>query len=153
AWLTCEIVRCLAPSHWALHDAEAIEPGKAQPIQLSRRQRWPVETINGIRLWQRILLSLFVQILPRKTSQFGPSPAGSDGSFPPAYLKLVDRLVQQTLPETLGQQYVALEADAAEKRYFRGRLYICCVDPHDDQSSMMLAHALEAGERIVNVQH
>ena len=151
-WLISEIVRRQAPAHWRLHPGRVVEPAAVTAPTPVPRRRQAVEGIGGLGRWHG-MLSAYANLLPRgrKPPRARRLPPAAD--FPAAFLDLVNELADTTCPESLRDGYAALERDAAAHRYRRGRIYATNINIHDDQTSIMLARAAAAGERIVAVQH
>jgi hypothetical protein len=152
AWLIGEIVRRQAPAHWRLGQRRSVEPAAvAAPVPAPRR-RQAVEGIGGLGRWQG-MLSVYANLLPGRRSRPRHRSKPATVDFPAAFLDLANELADSTCPESLRSGYAALEQAAAAHRYRRGRIYATNINIHDDQTSVMLARAAEAGERIVAVQH
>ncbi len=159
-WLINEIVRRLARRHWRVANDRTISPQTVSPLILRNRRRRSVENIamlamGGWRVayaWQWAT-SLYVNLLPRRKARPPAPPFRASTNFSTPFLELVDELVESTLPQCLGPGFKTLDADAKAQRYRRGRLNVVYMNPHDDQQSVRRAHAVEAGERVVPVQH
>jgi putative transferase (TIGR04331 family) len=66
---------------------------------------------------------------------------------------LLDDLVQRTMPRSLGADFSTRDAKAAANRYVPGRLFVNGSATVNDDINFQIAHAVQAGERIVRVQH
>ncbi len=69
------------------------------------------------------------------------------------YLSFVRELIASTMPEALRSGFAKLDAEAKRHRYWKNRLYLLSINPHDDLGNVILGHATEAGERVVDLQH
>lgn len=159
-WLINEIVRRLAPPYWHIANDRLITPQPVSPLTLDTRRRRPVENIAVLAMrgwrfthaWERVT-ALYVNLLPRRKARSVPPPFRTTTNFPIPFLRLVDELVESTMPQCLGLGFKALDAEARAQKYRSGRLYAVYMNPHDDQSSVRRAHAVESGERVVPIQH
>jgi hypothetical protein len=152
SWLLSEIIRRRAPAHWQLRAGAQKTPAALVPRVPIRRARRAVERIGARRIWEH-LLSGYVNLLPRRCARPRAVGASSTNGFPAAFLELMNQLVESSLPETLRGGFAALEAEVARHRYRRGRLCVTCINIHDDQANIEIGQAIEAGERVVAVQH
>jgi hypothetical protein len=152
-WLSGLIVRELAPPSWTV-----VERAEKLVVDHSKRGRPPasrgrVRHIGGLRAWHEWPLRLVVALAPKKKARFGPLAEGSVKGFPPSFLKLMDQILEKTRPNYLGNGFREIAVAAEQRKYRPGRLDVTFVSPHFDLANIERAQAVEAGERIVNVQH
>ena len=165
-WLTSRIVGRLAPPGWSLERVSPDQPApgpkeaaakgpRARARRLFRNLR--CRQVTGIR-WAALPLSVFLAVLPARPRRVPPRPEPSaadiEGLFPASFLELIDDILPRLLPRVLGDGYAAMEAAAAGRRYRAGRTNV--VGPVlilNEDDKFTLAHAAEAGERIVCTQH
>jgi putative transferase (TIGR04331 family) len=161
SWLINETVRRQAPKHWSLETVRHVTPASAFSPNVERRLRWPVERLSDkvfyggrlARIW-RLIFSIYVNLLPRRPPQARRRiTAFAPREVPPAFIDLVTELATSTMPESLRGGFSALDAEAKRHRYRRNRLYLLSINPHDDLGNVILGHAVEAGERVVALQH
>lgn len=174
SWVYSLVIGSLAPSRWRLQrgvpSADALRENATwapRPVQrtLLRRLASRVRTglgftaIPGAR-WQALALSLYANLLPRRQALAGDPVALSGGddfepeqAFPPAFLGIFSRLVEQTVPRFFGDSFPDYLDVARRGRYAEGRLRIGVVDFLNEAERLRTALALEAGERLVIPQH
>lgn len=170
-WLCSLAVEQMNPSGWileprALTTAEyrpvapkAVPPFRTSPLRaLVRRwfKRLRVSSIAGLSR-AALPLSLYVALLPARRSQrihWVIPPQAPPPLFPPAFLAMLDHLVEVCLPASYGGDgFATLDTEAAALAYVPGKLFITAPTIYNDRAKFVLAHAQEAGERIVRSQH
>lgn len=112
-------------------------------------------SIAGVRA-AKIPLSLLIRLLPRRgqaKSHYHFDDAGVFARFPDGFLSLLDRFLEQVLPESFGDGFKVLETRALAQAYVPGRLFIDTVASPDDSLRLIAAMALERGEKLVTSQH
>lgn len=159
------IMRRVAPPNWTLIDVPAAAPGPVAivPAQsptrislLARKllPRLPVDHVPGLAA-SKVLYSALVATMPRRPAAETPRHV-DDGraAFPSAYLAFLDEFLSLCAPDTIaGAAFAALDEQARKLRYKPGRLYVTNTRPFTDRERLISAHALMAGERLVNAQH
>lgn len=169
-WLFSLILSRLAPANWQLEPLEVTigegwdNFGIPQPPV--RRGRWarpirrrlghlPVIDVPGLgRAWS-LIFSGFVQLLPRQetTPDFLPATGAEVAAqFPDAFLSLLDLVIERTTPKFLNEDYKILAAEADTHTYRKGRLFVTSPSHNNVECNFRIAHALEAGERVVRIQ-
>ncbi len=169
AWMTAHFLRSLAPSGWQRIPAPPIDvrrnrgqtvrpPEYSSGLKRAVRRllpRLPVSNLHGISM-SALPLSAFVALLPRR-----PSPDDFQGevaseipdTFPSGYLKALDTLMSQTMPRSFGAGFATLDHAAGKSRYFPRRLFVTAPTIFEDAGNFRIGRALEAGERVVRMQH
>jgi hypothetical protein len=165
-WLDSRIVDALAPAGWRLNEVAALPPDPERPSA-------PIETgakawarrrfvslrcrqVAGIR-WMAFPLSIFLNLVPsgnRRPPPAPPTEAMAKAEFPTPFLDLVDAILPRIQPIVLGDRFATMDRQAARRRTRPGRLNV--VGPlliFNEDDKFALAHAVEAGERIVCTQH
>ena len=164
-WSLCALRQ--KPPRWTMvpvaTDARAEIPIPEPPLRsnafrrfLRRRLgRLPFTDVPGSSAGAIGFLSIALAILPKHgTATFRAEPRSEPpNSFPPEFLVLIDHLVAATMPRSLSDDFAARDAKAATCRYVPGRLYVNGSATVNDDANFQIAHAIEAGERIVRVQH
>ncbi len=160
-----EIARYLAPSTWTLEGSPSQAPAAAadnsnipcQAQSFVRRifPRLAVDHLPGISK-SKLFYSVLVSLMPRRIAR--PSAAAGDAAqrlpFPSSFLEFLDRFLEITVPDTIaGNAFTALDKDVSKIRFFPGRLFVANTRSPDDRNRLVSAHALLAGERLVNAQH
>lgn len=112
-------------------------------------------TDSGAAEW---MLSLLVPFLPRRRQKLSPlvdesGEAASVAPFPDVFLELIDRLIAETMPETLAGNFSEFDRRARKLPYKAGRLFVSGASKYVPATRFMTAHALENGERVVRYQH
>jgi hypothetical protein len=153
SWLISEVIRCVAPPQWAIRTTAQISPPAPNAVAVPYGHYLPVDRVYGMARW-RWILSAYVSVLPKRAARPGaPAPSVPAGYFPAAFLDLVRRLVGVTAPETATTAFGVLHANAQQRSYRAGRLRITTPSSYDDQENVILACAIDAGERLVAAQH
>jgi putative transferase (TIGR04331 family) len=170
AWIDAECLRAMAPAPWVLvatdpaYDKRDLADVRRPPESTTRLKqalkrrlgRLSFSDIPGVNLG-RIPLSLFISLCCRgKPFRKGPPAGGATppAGFPAAYLDLLWRLLDSTMPESYrGQLFREWNDNARRLAYHPGRLMVTCATKYNDQYKFILAHAKENGERLVRVQH
>lgn len=161
--LDSEILRRICPASWTLVEQEpAPKPGGAEnhpePARpsLVRRllPRMAMDHLPGL-VFSKPVYSALVQLLPRRPARAAEKDVSlEEGTFPEEYLALLDWFASETLPDTIGGAgFRVLDKAASQIRYVPGRLFLTNTRSLSDRSRMISAHALTAGERLVNAQH
>ena len=167
-WICSQIIRLETPGCWTLVPVREVgyrSPAPAPPppaslknrlVSLVMRRRAIFNlTDAGSAEW---LLSLLVPFLPRRPQKLSPlvdesMEAGSVPPFPDDFLKLVDRLVKETMPQTLSENFAEFDRAARSLPYTAGRLFVSGASKYVPATRFMTAHALEKGERVMRYQH
>jgi putative transferase (TIGR04331 family) len=106
--------------------------------------------------WSGLLLSLYVNLLPKSPSclHFLPNPKFCPQPyFPASYLNCLKKLIDSTFPESCLEGFEILAAKARELRYVPGRLRLGDPIYWNDQEKVMVAFARQAGEKLLICQH
>lgn len=169
-WMNSEILKIVAPPSWTLVPvAPASEHGLvAKPKMntpfddygrvsgLVRRifGRLCFDSVSGVRL-SKILFSLYIKALPKRPSQSKKIAVDKEvfKQFPKAYLDFLDRFLECTLPRVYTDGFLELERAALKNKFVAGRLFVDHLLTLDGRRRAVLAHAQEAGERLVGSQH
>jgi len=157
------ILRRLCPDAWTLVEQDVVPAhdmptDETAPVQASlvRRllPRMAVDHLPGLVL-SKPLYSALVALLPRRAAAENRVVASlEDGAFPADYLAFLDWFLAETVPDSIGGAgFRSLDSAATALRYVPGRLYVANTRSPSDQARMIAAHALIAGERLVNAQH
>ncbi|BAE48941.1 LIC12162 family transferase [Paramagnetospirillum magneticum] len=162
--IVSKIVSHLAPPAW-VQTIVAAPPWPSQPearspletMSVLRRLlgRLPVDSVPGASALHRILLSAWVAMLPRRTARcfYRAEDEGAFALFPPVFLEILGRVLEQMLPATLRGGFSDLERYARDFSYHPGRLLVDALDTEEDYRRVVQAMAHEKGERLVSVQH
>lgn len=165
-WLTSRIVEALEPSSWSLRRVDL--PPIAPPVRRTPDRgfrAWGRRLFSGLRCrqvpgvrWIAFPLSIFLTLLPNKPRRTPPRQAPTQKemseAFPAPFLTLLEALLPRLLPRVLSDDFRDHEAAAARRTYRPGRTNL--VGPVlilNEDDKFILAHAAEAGERIVCGQH
>jgi len=168
-WLYSLIVRKLAPDTWQLLPEETELPtdynipGTIQFMQQNRiaaiyRQifgRFSVDTVPGLKKL-KLPFSIYVNCLPKHllgTDQSSKDDNTYIDKFPKEFLSLLDDVLLRTLPAAFGPSFETYEEEAKKWRYVPGRLLVDNLGTVVTSGRFRLAHAVEAGERLVGNQH
>lgn len=175
-WLSSITVEALAPERWRLeHEhretprapADAASPtpapspragrGAARAAFLALCEALGLGDVSGTRV-ERIWFGLVANLSPlRRRRRRLPTPEWrrtyEPGYFPDAYLRILRRLIDRTMPRAYGDDFPALEKIAAEKAFVAGRLRIGTQSQWDEVEKIRAALARAAGEFTVGVQH
>lgn len=151
--LVSDTVRRLAPPHWTLSAGKSVVPASGEAQNVTTRRHKRVGLVNGIGRRERLILTAAILAAPKKAAQFGPLFPASRAGFPGEYVTFVADVARTMLPDSIGKDFPALDAAARRKTYRRGRIHLLTINVHSDVENVELAHAVAAGERIVDVQH
>jgi hypothetical protein len=163
-WMDSEIVRRLAPSNWRLIDAGAAEPNPIATVPpqppsrigtLARTllPRLHVDHLPGLAA-SKVAYSALAAMLPRRPAAATKHADGGRTAFPSDYLAFLDEFLALCVPDTFaGAGFAPLDEEARKLRYRPGCLYIANTRAFSDRERLVSAHALVAGERLVNAQH
>lgn len=167
-WICSLILQSRTPQSWTLYPGRDVGYRAGKPLVppraslkkklvslFIRRRAIYNLTDAGAAEW---MLSLIVPILPRrpqKLQQLVDEAADSAdiAPFPEDFLKLIDRLVEETIPATLTVDFAELDRQAATLPYKAGRLFVSGASKYVPTTRFMTAHALEKGERVMRYQH
>ncbi len=168
-WIDSELARALSPENWQLTPAAPLAP-RARPIvsepradtkskigSLVRKIKYRLgySDILGIK-WSGFLLALYVNILPKRRSNQqhdSTTPNLPEDLFPPRFLKVLDYLIEATIPHSLLEGFSELAAKAIKLPYRAGRLRLGTLSFWNEQEKVIAAFAIEAGEKRVVFQH
>lgn len=167
-WICSQILHLRAPPSWTLVPGRNVgyladvpmPPQRASfknrlaSLFIRRRAIYNL-TDAGAAEW---ILSLLVPLLPRRAQKLQPlvdetSETESTEPFPDAFLELIGRLVAETIPETLTENFAEFDRRAAALPYRAGRLFVSGASKYVPTTRFMTAHALEKGERVMRYQH
>ncbi|HER25776.1 MAG TPA: hypothetical protein ENI69_01565 [Rhodospirillales bacterium] len=173
-WLRSRILGVIAPNSWRLIGAS---PTAAEiednlrfaatasynvsgPRQLVRRIRESLAftLINGARI-SAIPLALFANLLPKKDAPPIEPTAWLEDDFDPrtvfpqAFLDVLETTIEETTPLYLRDGFTPLIARAKQTRFVKGRVRFGTFDYGNTQERAQAALGLEAGEKLVQVQH
>lgn len=173
-WISSLVIRAVAPSNWQLKESSSwnnwnIAANASQtPELISNEQisrfgniarsimgRLSFDSVPGVTS-AKIFFSIYLNLLPKNQNSNNFYDFGNDETshdFTPKFMKLLNDFLQATLPHSFHEKYKKLEAQAASIRTVPGRLFIGNVMPSDDVRLLEYAHALEAGEKFMTVQH
>jgi len=166
--LTSKIVERLAPQPWTLRpvkialtapDGDSATP-KNNPVKtLVSKLLYDgrCRRVTDLRL-SSLFFSLYLQLLPSKKDRRMRrmrTPFGDAASaFPPTFLDLLDEILWKMVPLTLSDSFKEIDDRAKCRRYRCGKMNL--VGPvmiYSEIDKFILAHAVEAGERIICSQH
>lgn len=169
-WIDSQVIEALAPSNWHLQPSRLVSHTKKPVVKKPRLQpktgairkfvknlqyQLGYSQILGIR-WSGLLLSLYVNLLPKSPSSlhFSPNPEFCPQPyFPASYLICLKKLIDITIPKSCLDGFEILAARACQFRYVPGRLRLGDPIYWNDQEKVMAAFAKEAGEKRVVCQH
>jgi putative transferase (TIGR04331 family) len=173
-WVSSQIVRALAPVKWKLEDMEGHDgwggfqdipnppplSGNENISRLGRmaRQvfgRLPLDSVPGMR-YSKVLFSLALMLLPargRGETFYTALPARTEAPFPKDFLELLSGFLESTLPSAYDGDFPELDARASRQRTTTGRIFVGNYMPSEEYTRLVLAHALEQGEKLVSIQH
>ena len=167
-WICSLILQSRAPQSWSLvpgrkvgylADTTVVQPPRSlknRLVSLFLRRRAVFNlTDGGTAEW---ILSLLVPFLPRRRQNLSAlvdesAEAASIPPFPDDFLELIDRLIVETLPETLSGNFEPFDRRARALPYKAGRLFVSGASKYVPETRFMTAHALENGERVMRYQH
>lgn len=167
-WLSSIIIRHLAPDHWELLPVQIRRdsPKKSNETlgimhqnsysRLMRKYigRLSFDSVQGTRIL-RFLYSAMIEILPRR--RVAPMARIRDETvfkkIPAGFNSLINYILEMTMPRTYGDEFPKLAAVAERLNYKPGRLLIDHVAGQSPLGQTIMAHALEAGERLIGFQH
>jgi putative transferase (TIGR04331 family) len=173
AWVSSLVMREIAPPNWTLEPALALSPpfNEARAAIVAPRRhsfmgttfrrflpRLRVDHVAGTKI-SRLLFHIWLSILPVPRRARAAVPDGalmsvaSIDDCPAALKRILDQLVDATMPLTLTDGYAALETAASRIPYRPGRLLVGSLPLYDDGQRIVAARAEEAGEKIVPSQH
>jgi putative transferase (TIGR04331 family) len=170
-WIDSLIARALLPSAWrcvetatnddntVLRRATSNPPRDHAPglgrLARSLIPRLLLDELPGIGA-AKLPLSALIALFPRRGAWIPPasSRGGERFVFPSAYLSLLDDFLAQTIPDSIGgASFLEMDARASRLRFRPGRLFVANTRSVNDSHRLVAAHALIAGERLVNAQH
>jgi hypothetical protein len=167
-WLWSQCVGRMVPKAWHLTTGSGSIAREESPIPdpparsnvlrrmvRSRLGRLPFADVPGSSAVAIGFFSAYVSILPRRSAaKFQAAPCTTPGDkFPPEFLALLDVLIEKTMPLSLGLDFAKRDSVAKSMTYVTGRLCISGSATINDTANFQTAHAIEAGERIVHIQH
>lgn len=167
-WICSLILRSRTPPSWTLVPGRDVgyragKPPVPSRVSLKKRlvslfiRRRAIYNLTdaGAAEW---MLSLIVPFLPRRP-QILPALVDEEAEsasiqpFPDDFLELIDRLIAETMPATLTENFADFEREAAALPYKAGRLFVSGASKYVPRTRFMTAHALEKGERVMRYQH
>jgi len=158
SWLITEVTLRLIPNDWPIEYVErnltAPSHNSLPPMELD--QSWsPLGRDTGIPSRLRILLELYIRMLPRRRKQPDrhPSGMGFPQAMPLELVRLLEELRQRTMPRTLAHDIPKMREAFKSLPFKSGRLRLTAPTYHIDHNNFKNALASEAGERIVMLQH
>lgn len=167
-WLWSRCAARLAPKTWNLvprtgsrnfdEQPTSDPPARSNALRRffrARLGRLPLADVPGSSAATIGFFSCLLQILPRRDAAgFRITPRQTPGDvFPPEYLALLDFLIEKTMPLSLGADFEKRDSVARSLAYSPGRLFVSGSATINDAANFQTAHAIEAGERIVHIQH
>ncbi len=180
-WLNSVILQKLGPSNWNRTVVKAPQLTRQQNATMQNKnisgdvatvktsilpyclfERPAISMNAGIGKLSRLLLSSIAHVCSLLNKQhidtgkiFFSSIDSSPSDLQPGFEHVVREVLKKTMPLAYTDRYIQLDQQAANKTYFPGRINISApgnfVDSGENQFE--LAHAFEAGERIVYHQH
>ncbi|MGB0684192.1 MAG: hypothetical protein ACPGOV_15925 [Magnetovibrionaceae bacterium] len=166
-WLWTRLARPVLPGNWT-PVTQTIPPPEWQPPavigqtnaikrlgrKLLRNLRF--SDVPGFRPWECLMLSAFLAVLPAKKQ--GPVFRGTTPEAPPkglaqGFVETLDDLLAATLPRTLNEDFSELGRSIEADWFKAGKLRVTAQATTNDPGNRLLAHAIEAGEQVVRVQH
>ena len=169
-WIDSQMIKALAPTNWHLQPSMVVshpktpvvkEPqlppksGAIRKFVKNLQHRLGYSHILGIR-WSGLLLSVYVNLLPKSPSRlhFTPNPDFCPQPyFPASYLISLKKLIDATIPESCMAGFEILAAKARQLPYIPGRLRLGQPSYWNDQEKVIAAFGKEAGEKRVVPQH
>lgn len=168
-WLDSEVAAHIIPPHWRLvkssRDRNKFTPVERKPappapgylrlLMRSLKYRIGYSDIVGIR-FSGLLLAIYTSLLPKSPSRqrFQPDTEFNPKAFFPGnFLTVLDHLIEETMPVSLGDGFAELAANASKLTYMPGRLRLGTLDLWNDREKVIAAYAREAGEKLVVCQH
>lgn len=112
--------------------------------------------VSGFSVLETLGFSALLAVLPARTG--GPVfrglvPAQPPAGLPTGFLEMLDGLLACCLPASLGDSFESLRARVDPAWFKAGKLRITGQATTNDRGNHILARAVEAGERLVRVQH
>lgn len=168
-WIDSEIAAAAAPPGWQLIKALqskgkfipverkplAAPPGHLRQIMRNLKYRLGYSDIVGIR-FSGLALAAYANMLPKSPARLRFQPdTGFDPRdfFPDDFLTVLNHLIEETMPDSLGNGFADLAANAQLLSYRPGRLRLGTLDLWNDKEKVIAAHAKEAKEKLVICQH
>jgi putative transferase (TIGR04331 family) len=170
-WLYSLCAEIQAPDGWRLEPRANIEnaedarraavlpPTRSNPIRGFFRRtvgRLAFADVPGTSVAAIVAFNAFQKVLPKSSAEpeFQGRPLTEAPSvFAQDYLGMLDLVIERALPKTLGDGFAELDQHARGLGYVRGRLLVTGAAVSNDHGNIVLAHSVEAGERVVRVQH
>jgi len=169
-WIDSLMVAALDPPNWRLRPSELTSPPEPpvlrqppveQPSGLIRRMMRNFKYLLGytdilsIR-WSGLLLAVYVNLLPKSPSRMRFEPDKNfrpEPYFPRPFLKVLEQLIDATMPNNLLDGFPKLAEKAKRLPYVPGRLRLGALSFWNEQEKVIAAFAKEAGEKRVVFQH
>jgi len=165
-WLTSRIVSKLAPDHWVLvpQPVEVPKPaprrGDRATLRGTMRRALGRFRFSGVSGAGALISLIFSAWLALRWDNRVPGASessetlSSDRQVPPEFMALFSELVEATMPQSLGSRFTEFENKARKHVYRSGKVFVRgCVLWYDEDEKFAAAHALEAGEKLITVQH
>lgn len=171
-WIRSLILIDLAPEDWVL---ETLPAPDRENIDEQTSNAWTADTntgmfstlakktraflgcghIAGIRE-SALLLAAYANILPRHPGRLDVQPETYESdaeAFPPAFLTVMRKLIAKTMPRSYREDFPVFAREAKTTKYRPGRLRLGTAEVWNDRKRIVLAHALENGEKTIHCQH
>lgn len=169
-WLTSRLLAPIAPAAWkqvaAVVDSDSLRapvkvvspPSRTNPLKRAVRTamgRLRFSDVLGVSTGN-LPLSLYLSALPARAPDpwRGPQPdPAAEEAVPGEYLTELRRLIPATMPKSYSDDFADLDGAARRQRYRPGKVMIEGAAKINDRARFVLAHAREAGERVVHCLH
>jgi putative transferase (TIGR04331 family) len=170
-WIYSLVFKNKAPENWTLGQKSVDLPERLdkdqvlQPPAKSSRTvgfirsvfgHLPVIDLPGMTRLASLAFSFYVAfIIPKRKrgpNFIGKTEPAPPTSFPKEFLDFVDFVMAKTRPRFLGEDFQAYELKAKRHAYRAGRLFVTSPSHHNIPCAFRIAHAIEAGERVVRMQ-
>ncbi len=167
-WLFSLCFEAMIPENWIVEyvvgDAnqdilahETINKSRLSKLLRNLMGRMPFSHTPGVGRLGSLLFSLYVCLLPRKNNIKNNHLIGIEKEYPnvfsPTFMNVLDTVIKNTAIASLNMGFVDHNREAQKFRYHPGRLFVTSPSIHNEQSNYILGHAIQAGERIVRLQH
>lgn len=164
-WVDSLVLKAIAPAHWTLTETtappvrKAVKPSFQPSPNLKRRIiRWVkyrlgFSDVLGAGAWGLLIAALVNFGRPRSPAM-GLKPVLQPAEpLPEIFRRVFEAVAPQVMPRAYGADFPEFCRIAQRIPYRPGRLRIGTIDAWNEQEKVISAHAAEAGEVLVQIQH